>query len=144
LQAQRGGKASPQLTAAPEREGGMHRSARRDPLALMITAMLLGVIAGTSVGLLQGAGPGPGAAPAQAATAAPPSSTRAAAPHSAASSSRSGGSAPAEQRLNVPRRQLDRAKAGKPEHKEPGHSGKRGNGEGDGHGKGKDKQAHGK
>jgi hypothetical protein len=131
----------------------MHRSARRDPLALMIAAMLLGAVAGTSVGLLQGAGPGPTAAPAQAATAAPPSSTHAvAAPHPAASSSRSSGSAPAEQRLNVPRRQLDRAKAGKPEHKEPGHSGKRGDGDGKGNGNGngnkgtghdKGKQAHG-
>jgi hypothetical protein len=129
----------------------MYRSARRDPLALMITAMLLGAVAGTSVGLLQGAGPGPTAAPAQAATAAPPSSTHAAAaPHPAASSSRSSGSAPAEQRLNVPRRQLDRAKAGKPEHKEPGHSGKRGDGDGKGNGNGnkgtghdKGKQAHG-
>ncbi|HEX8862117.1 MAG TPA: hypothetical protein VGC06_24035 [Actinomycetes bacterium] len=108
--------------------------------------MLVGVVAGTSVGLLQGAGPGPTAAPAQAATAVPQSSTHAAAaPHPAASSSRSSGSGPAEQRLNVPRRQLDRAKAGKPEHKEPGGSDKRRHG--DGHGnddKGKGKQANGR
>jgi len=109
----------------------------------MITAMLLGVVAGTSVGLLQGAGPGPTAAPAQAATAAPPSSIHAAAaPYPAASSSRSSGSTPAEQRLNVPRRQLDRARAGKPEHKEPSHSDKRGHGDGHDKGDGKGKQAH--
>lgn len=123
----------------------MHRSARRDPLALMIAAMLFGAVAGTSVGLLQGAGPGPTAAPAQAATTAPPSSAHAvAAPHPAASSSRSSGSAPAEQRLNVPRRQLDRAKAGKPEHKEPGDSGKRGHGDGGGKGNGNKGTGHGK
>jgi hypothetical protein len=119
----------------------MHRSARRDPLALMIAAMLLGAVAGTSVGLLQGAGPGPTAAPAQAATAAPPSSPHAAAAAPVASSASQSSGGTVEQRLSAPRRQLDRgAKAGKskPKQKEPGDSGKQG------HAKGKDKgkQAH--
>jgi hypothetical protein len=122
----------------------MHRSVRRRGHALMATAVLLGAVAGTSLGLLEGGGPGPtAAAPARAATAVPSTSRAGPAPH-AASTSRSNGGPPAEQRLGAPRRQLDRGgKGGKFEQKEPGDSGKLSHGKGShGKGKGKGKQAH--
>jgi hypothetical protein len=109
---------------------------------LVTVAVLLGVIGGTSLGLLNGAGAGPTvAAPARGATAAAPSSSRpaATAPVTASGASRSSGGEPAEQRLSAPRRQLDRGvKAGKSKQKGPGDSGKRGHGKAEGKGK----QAH--
>jgi len=117
----------------------MHRPARQRGPVLVIVAVLLGVIGGTSFGLVNGAGAGPTlAAPARGA-AAPSSSRPATAAPVAASASRGSGGAPAEQRLSAPRRQLDRgAKAGKSKQKEPGDSEQRSHGKG----KGKGRHAH--
>ena len=121
----------------------MHRSAGRRGRALMAAAVLLGAVAGTSLGLLEEGGRGPtAAAPARAAAAAPSSSRAGTAPHPVVSTSKSSGGTPAEQRLSAPRRQLDRdVKGDKPKHKEPGGSGKQG--QGDDHGKDKSKRLHG-
>jgi hypothetical protein len=126
----------------------MNRSTRRHGPAMVIVAVLLGGVAGTSLGLVKGVGTGPTVA-AQGAqgsgTVAPSHSGRSPAARAAASTPGTGGGASTQQRLSAPRRQLDggvkAGSAGKPkQQKAPGGSAKRNHG--NDQDKGKGKQAH--
>jgi hypothetical protein len=111
----------------------MNRSTRRHGPAMVIMAVLLGGVAGTSLGLVKGVGTGPTVA-AQGAqglgTVAPSHSGRSPTARAAASTPGAGGGASTQQRFSAPRRQHDggvkAGKAGKPKRqKAPGGSAKR-------------------
>jgi hypothetical protein len=104
----------------------MDRSGRRRGPVMVSVAVLLGAVAGTSLGLVEGVERSPTAAALAVAPSRPASSP--AAPRAVASAPQAGGSASADQRSNAQRRPpnhgVKAAKAGKWEQKAPGDRGK--------------------